>query len=151
MNPRHFRLNEPDVSAEDFKTEILAVNLKNGYYYSLRDGAIPLWRLILEGCDLETASRWLADVYPAHATEVQQDATELVANLENASLICETTVPAVVAPQNPPAWLSTLPAAYAKPVVETYTEMQDLLLLDPVHDVDEAGWPHERVPEVDPA
>jgi len=27
-------------------------------------------------------------------------------------------------------------------VVEKYTDMQDLVLLDPVHEVDERGWPH---------
>jgi hypothetical protein len=31
-------------------------------------------------------------------------------------------------------------------VLERYTDMQELLLLDPIHDVDESGWPHRKVP-----
>jgi len=31
--------------------------------------------------------------------------------------------------------------AYAPPVLETFSDMQDLLLLDPIHEVDDAGWP----------
>ncbi len=27
------------------------------------------------------------------------------------------------------------------PVLDVYSDMQDLLLLDPIHDVDETGWP----------
>ena len=27
------------------------------------------------------------------------------------------------------------------PVLHKYTDLQDLLLLDPIHDTDEAGWP----------
>jgi len=43
-----------------------------------------------------------------------------------------------------------LPAGtvFAPPVLEVYTDMQDLLLLDPIHDVDETvGWPSPKPPE----
>jgi hypothetical protein len=34
--------------------------------------------------------------------------------------------------------------SFEPPTFETYTDMQYFLLLDPIHDVDAAGWPHER-------
>jgi hypothetical protein len=34
------------------------------------------------------------------------------------------------------------PHAYAPLELERYTDLADLILLDPVHDVSEAGWPH---------
>ena len=30
---------------------------------------------------------------------------------------------------------------YTAPKLATYSDLQDLLLLDPIHDVDETGWP----------
>ncbi|TMI76502.1 MAG: PqqD family protein [Bacillati bacterium ANGP1] len=30
---------------------------------------------------------------------------------------------------------------FETPVLHKYSDMQDLLLLDPIHDVDDAGWP----------
>ena len=33
---------------------------------------------------------------------------------------------------------------YAAPKLATYSDLQDLLLLDPIHDVDETGWPAAR-------
>jgi hypothetical protein len=30
---------------------------------------------------------------------------------------------------------------YSPPKLSAYTDMQELLLLDPVHEVDDAGWP----------
>ena len=33
---------------------------------------------------------------------------------------------------------------FEPPTFETYTDMQYFLLLDPIHDVEAAGWPHER-------
>ncbi len=38
---------------------------------------------------------------------------------------------------SPPA----IQGAFAPPRLQRYTDMQDLLLLDPIHDVDEVGWP----------
>ena len=35
---------------------------------------------------------------------------------------------------------------FVTPTLSRYTEMQDLLLLDPIHDVDDSGWPR-RAPE----
>jgi hypothetical protein len=32
--------------------------------------------------------------------------------------------------------------SWAEPVLDKYTDMQELLLLDPIHEVDDAGWPH---------
>ena len=31
--------------------------------------------------------------------------------------------------------------SFEAPILHKYTDMQDLLLLDPIHEVDEAGWP----------
>ena len=45
--------------------------------------------------------------------------------------------PAVLAPQN-----GTAARRYEAPALAKFTDMQELLLLDPVHEVDEAGWPN---------
>ncbi len=36
---------------------------------------------------------------------------------------------------------------YTSPVLETFSDMQEILLLDPVHDVDKAGWPISKNPD----
>jgi hypothetical protein len=36
-----------------------------------------------------------------------------------------------------------LPGAFQPPTLESYNDMQDLLLLDPIHDVDDMGWPQK--------
>ena len=38
--------------------------------------------------------------------------------------------------------------AFAKPKLSKFGDMQDLLLLDPIHDVDQQGWPNS--PENNP-
>jgi hypothetical protein len=33
---------------------------------------------------------------------------------------------------------------FEPPILEKYVDMQDLLLLDPIHEVDERGWPNVK-------
>jgi hypothetical protein len=35
-----------------------------------------------------------------------------------------------------------VPAPFQPPLFEKFTDMEAMLLLDPVHDVDDEGWPH---------
>ncbi|MBX3014591.1 MAG: hypothetical protein KF832_23935 [Caldilineaceae bacterium] len=34
---------------------------------------------------------------------------------------------------------------FETPVLNEFTDMQERLLLDPIHEVDHAGWPHRKV------
>ena len=59
------------------------------------------------------------------------------------SLVTEGLLVAQSESATPPALLD-LPGdagPFTVPGFEKFTDMQDLLLLDPIHDVDETGWP----------
>ena len=133
------------MSAEDFKSEILAIDLKSGHYYSLRDSAAQIWRLLIEGHSVEAVIPWVAAYYGVEAAAVAPDVKGFIAELEALRLIVANPDPSPG-----PTLVAPGPGGdiYAKPVLETYTDLQDLLLLDPIHEVDVAGWPHKKA---DPA
>jgi hypothetical protein len=56
---------------------------------------------------------------------------ELVAATENSAS----------ASVSPPDAASNGSKTFEPPLLEKYTDMQDLVLLDPVHEVDSTGWP----------
>jgi hypothetical protein len=146
MNNRYFRINEPDASTEDFQTEILAVNLKNGHYHSIRGTAVPIWRLLMAGHNVQSVSNLFASKYGVELSKAQNTVESLVKELETADLIVPGTAPESPA-EDSPAWLATFSGEFSEPLLESYTDMQDLLLLDPIHDVDAEGWP--KVPGPD--
>jgi hypothetical protein len=39
---------------------------------------------------------------------------------------------------------------YEPPVLNRYTDMQDLILLDPVHEVEDTGWPNPKAEPPEP-
>lgn len=141
-----FQLNLPDVSAEAFDGEIIAINLKSGHYHSLRGTAFHAWTLLMQGCSVGQAGAALGQLFPEAADAIAGDMREFVAELQAAELLVPASAPAGPAPA-----AIDLPAPagpYEKPVVESFTDMQELLLLDPVHEVDLLmGWP--RKPEQD--
>ncbi len=34
--------------------------------------------------------------------------------------------------------------SFCLPIIEKYTDLEELLLLDPIHEVDESGWPKQK-------
>jgi len=136
-----YRINTPDVSAEVFEEEVLAINLKTGTYHSFREAGVPLWRLLTSGCSTESAAAALAAVSEADPAQILADARAFAEALLSHGII----TPVETAPSNPVSIATPLRTGpYTAPVIEHYTDMQELLLLDPVHDVDVSGWPKEQ-------
>lgn len=132
-----YRIPQPDVSAEVFDQEVLAINLKSGHYHSLREAAVPLWNLLTHGHSIDSAAAALAAASGVPLATVLADTHQLV----EAALSHQLLVP--VDSSEPPAPLPLPSTPYASPILEHYSDMQELLLIDPVHEVDVSGWPHQ--------
>lgn len=141
-----FSLNEPDVSAEVFDGEVLAINLATGDYHSLRGGAVAFWRGLAEGHETAAVAGWLAAHWGRLEAEVRSELERVAAELTGKEVL-RPAEGAGATDGAAPAWLAELPAAYEEPQIETYADMQDLLLIDPIHEVDVAGWPHRPTPD----
>lgn len=139
----HFRVNEPDVTYESFDTEVLAINLRNGNYYSLRESAVPIWQLAVRGLSVGEIGAALAQSASGDAAEVTAAVRVFLAELEAEALLVAQSAPAAHVNGKPPV---TLPATFAKPVLDRYTDMQQLLLMDPIHETDVTGWPAKAPP-----
>jgi hypothetical protein len=68
----------------------------------------------------------------------------LTSELVDREIVNEVVSPAIA--QEPPTWLGELQPPYISPVFYVYTDMKDLLLVDPIHEVDVSGWTHQ--PEI---
>ena len=141
LSTQRYELNNPPMIAELVEGEVIAIDLERGSYYSLLGAAAQVWGAIVAG---GSAEEILAAVVPAPG------AGSLAGSLEgflNALLAEELIRPA--ARSNPAA--QSRPAAAVAPLApwpaealrfDRFTDMQDLLTLDPIHEVDEeAGWP----------
>lgn len=121
---------------EVFDGEVVAVNLDTGKYYSIRHTGAYVWLALMSGNSHEQIETSLIAQHPQDEHAIRSDISAFISKLLGEGLIKGS------APGKSDAGLVAAPSgSYQAPSVEIYSDMQEILLLDPVHDVDESGWP----------
>jgi coenzyme PQQ synthesis protein D (PqqD) len=139
-----FRVNDAQVVHEVFDGEVLVINLDSGTYYSLLGVGASLWQWLLQGATVQAMTQVLAERHLDDAAVIQAAVAEFVDKLAEQKLIvpADASNGAAFTPPGSPA----AKTRFARPVIEIFTDMQDLLLLDPIHEVSESGWPVIKPP-----
>ena len=135
-----FKINNGPVVFENYNNEVVAVNLDSGAYYSLIGACSQLWNLILTNHSVEQISTHFITTLEGDSELIISELHLILKQLEEAGLIIEN-----LSIEPSPAISAAESVIEKKPFngfeMTVYTDMQDLLLLDPVHDVDDSGWP----------
>ena len=147
MNNQRFRVNTPTVTHETIDGEAVIINLDSGNYYSLVDAGSLIWALVDRGASASEVHELLQQSYQGDATDIDRGVQELLAQLQQENLIVpvDEAAAADLAGVLPSSNGHEKPSFNA-PSLNKFSDMQELLLLDPIHDVDKAGWP-KPVPE----
>ena len=144
-----FRVNSPSVVAEIIDGEAMMMNLATGNYFSAADTGCLIWTWIEEGAGTRDITQRLAAMFDASEAALTTALDVFIADLLSNELIVKTENPSSDAAE--PAVPSSGRGAFMPPVLSVYTDMRDLLLLDPIDDVDEVGWPTAPRTAPDPA
>jgi hypothetical protein len=143
--PVRWRVNQPSVVHEILDGEVVLINMDTGSYYSLDGIGADAWALIEIGA--ATTNEIVGEIsrrYDGDPLEVKQAVVRLIEELRQEGLIVADGTGAVE-PTATPAGLNHKEAEKRKfeaPTLQKYTDMQELLLLDPIHEVDDTGWPN---------
>lgn len=121
-----WELAVPDVVSDVLDDEAVIINLDTGMYFRATGRSSLVWSAVIDGADVG-----------AVADERRDELSEFVGELAGHGLIR----PRDTAPEGAPP-LPDWPAGSL--AIESHADLQDLLALDPVHDVETAaGWPHQ--------
>jgi len=139
MQKKFFQINSPQVIREFFDDEAVIVNLELGIYYSLDPIGAMVWGLIEQGASNTQIVEQLSQTFNLSSNNIGKDIEEFIDLLLAEQLVAET--------DNAPLTLFDSISKdnrlnYSKPTLNKYTDMQELLLLDPIHEVDGEGWPN---------
>jgi hypothetical protein len=134
INPwiRHDRLDDM----------VMVIDLETGAYYTFENAAADIWTLFADGREPAAVLEVLVTRYVCDAPAVTADVERFAA-----ALIAHNLLVADSPPTEPTVILPTLDPllAYITPEVERFDELADMVLMDPIHEVDEAaGWPVPR-------
>lgn len=137
---RLLRPRPGSVIAETMGDETMVIDAETGIFHSLRGVASVLWSLLEGGASTDDLVAAVRGQYP-EVDAGEADVRTFTARLVDAGLIVAAdATPTDVARPRPVPW----PDAYGPPAVETHRDMADLLLVDPLHDVDDTGWPRSK-------
>ena len=123
-------INRPTVIFDVQDGETVVIDLASGHYYRLDAASTALWQrfdgsttvaALLESC--------------GNRPELEPRVTAIVADLVEKALLAPARVNATAAEASP--W------HFDGFTLELFTDLEDILGLDPIHEVDPArGWPH---------
>ena len=126
------------VSHDRLQDEVIVINVASGAYYSGSGTAADIWSLMAQGASAAEAASILAAAYATQESLIAHDIDTCLATLIERGLI-------EAAPDTAQQAVPLLPEcarrAWTAPVFDEYTDMWELIKLDPIHEVDEVGWP----------
>lgn len=142
MSNQRFRINTPTVTHETIDGEAVIINLDSGNYYSLVDVGSFIWDLFGKGASLSEVQNLVLQSYQGDAPDIDRGVQELLVQLQQENLIVPVDgAGAVDLAPSLTANNSHEKPSFNPPLLHKYSDMQELLLLDPIHDVDDTGWP----------
>ena len=138
-----FRVNSPQVISETIDGETIIIHLGTGIYYSFQDGA-RVWDAIADSASVAEIVDALERQYDADRGTIEEAVNQVVGELQAEDLVATTDGGADGHAELRVAADNGDRQPFRAPKLTKYTDMQDLVLLDPVHEVDQTGWPHTK-------
>lgn len=145
MERDSYRVNEPSVISEVIDGETIVLNFESGHYYSFNPTASEIWQRLSAGEAVDATVACVARRFAVDPVTVRAQVAEFIRRLEDEGLIrsTEARLAAETDAVPPPPEARSEPAAFSPPSFEKFTDMEELLLLDPIHEVGETGWPRK--------
>jgi hypothetical protein len=139
QNATAYELNAPQVASETIDDEAVVIHLHRGSYFSIRGVGSVIWSYLLGGVVPSEIVARLTRQYGDDQIRIAGDVESFIHLLKTEDLLRPRNE---ASPPGNDTGFADGPAAYEAPSLEKFTDMEALLLLDPIHDVDEQGWPN---------
>ena len=145
-----YRICTPRVAHQTIDGETVIIDFDTGAYFSTARTGAALWDQLAGGATEDDLIAAATRQYAGANDLIAGSIRDFVRLLERETLIAPS---AEAAPSDAAEARQTAPApgaeppAFEPPTLHKYTDMADLLLLDPIHEVDESGWPTRRPSE----
>lgn len=131
---KYFKPNEPNVISESMEDELVVINLESGFYFSLNRSAAAIWKQVEKGFSME-------DILKSRKSSMKDD--EEIKHSIEAFFEFMREEKLIIPAEAPGETGRPETIDYEKPEIEKFSDMQEMLLLDPIHEVSEMGWPNE--------
>jgi len=143
----YLKVSEPNVVHETIEGETILLNLGTGNYYSIEWPGTAIWDLLVETGDTEGIRNAFVEANIDKQSEVDEAYTKFIEKLIEEELVVTIgngDASTFTIDENSEKEFSKAASKLDKLTINKYSDMQDMLLLDPIHDVDDKGWPEPK-------
>lgn len=144
-----FIINTTKIVHETIDGEVIIINFDTGNYYSLNAVGKDIWSCLEKNFDLPGISVEITGRYKGDNEEIKRDLHQFLNGLAEEELIILDKEVKDDGPEISPDKIEINEGKeklkYEKPELIKYTDMKEMLLLDPIHEVDETGWPSPKI------
>jgi hypothetical protein len=137
-------VNKAGVVSDVIEGEVVIINLESGNYYSIAVTGVEIWEALNEGATLEEIIERVSQHYEAKQGEISSGVSAFIAQLQGEQLIINAENKGQRKLERTGGEEKRL---FEAPRLEVFTDMQDFLLVDPIHEVDERGFPKVNRPK----
>ena len=131
-----FQFDHQRVISEVIDGEIVVVHFESGCYFSIRGTGADVCQLLSAGHTVPAIISQLATHHHLSESQIGPAVQQFIAKLAEEKLLASSSGEVR---QASPVKLSD--EAYSPPKFDKFDDMADQLLLDPIHEIGEAGWP----------
>lgn len=143
----YLKVNEPNVVHETIEGETILLNLGTGNYYSIEWPGTFVWDLLAETGDINGIKKAFISANSEKESEVDKAYSQFIDLLFEEELVVAVEngeATSLSIDKNSKEEFGKALSKLDKLTLNKYSDMQDMLLLDPIHDVDEKGWPEPK-------
>ena len=140
QDSQYFECNEPSVIFERFADETILINLDAGHYYSMDPVGAVVLDLLNRALPVDRIVELMSARYAPSGEDVAASVRAYVSRMRDEGLIRPRREPPSVAPADVDVAIAA-GTVFTCPILTRFEDMEEMLLLDPVHDVTDAGWP----------
>jgi hypothetical protein len=138
-----YKVNNPYVVYDAMEGEVVIVNLRLGFYYSVRGIGADIWESLVQGYSQKEIVEKLLGDYDADRQSIEKSVADMLELFTKEQFLTPLTEKESAQVKEITHHPRPVKLKFASPNFEKFTDTKDVLLLDPVHDVDENGWPNQ--------
>jgi|AACY02.3.fsa_nt_gi hypothetical protein len=148
MTPNLLSIAATRVVSEVIEGEAIIIDMDTGTYFNANGTGSLLWSLLLDAArsEMELIAAFHVAFPKVDRAAMEADVRAFLAQLRERELVSTIEQDSPSADVGVPSMSKRVPA-YEPPILEVHTDMQDFLLVDPIHDVTADGRPRAQEEE----
>lgn len=138
---RRYRQRGAPIIHDTIDNETIAINQLTGAYYSLEGASALAWECLRGGASTAELADALADAYDGDRAHIEGAVDAFVAELVDEQLVVADDGEPVAAGTSSEQGPVADRGAFRGLRLQRYNDLEVMLLADPIHEVDDTGWP----------